>query len=271
MIRLRCLAIVLGLLQGWAVWAGGFDHGAWDALLKRHVVASQSGRVTQVDYAGMGRDRTELKHYLDSAARVTQQDFDGWNRAEQLAFLLNLYNAWTAELILTRYPDLTSIKELGSLLQSPWKRSFIPLLGETRSLDDIEHGLIRGSGRYRDPRIHFAANCASVGCPALRPEAYLPGRLEEQLEEAAQRFLADRSRNRLEGGVLKVSSIFKWYRQDFEGGWRGAWNLGSFLALYGTALGLDAGALSQLAEGGLRITFLDYDWRLNAAAATASP
>jgi hypothetical protein len=163
------------------------------------------------------------------------------------------------ELILTGYPDIESIKDLGSLFQSPWKKRFIPLLGETRTLDDIEHILIRGSGRYVEPRIHFAVNCASIGCPALRPEAYVAARLDDQVEEATRNFLADRTRNRLEDDTLYVSSIFKWYREDFEKGWRGATTLNGFIALYQQPL-----ALGENADK-LDIEFLDYDWRLNRA------
>jgi hypothetical protein len=136
-------------------------------------------------------------------------------------------------------------------------------------LDDIEHGLIRGSGRYNDPRIHFAVNCASIGCPALRAEAYVAQRLNVQLEDATQMFLSDRTRNRVESDALKVSSIFKWYRPDFEKGWRGANTLGQFLALYSEPLALNADTASQLSAGKLDIEFLDYDWRLNVTSGPA--
>lgn len=246
--------------------AAAFDHAGWDALLKKHVVVLRSGQATQVDYAGFKTDRAALTQYLSATSGVARPDFDKWSKPEQLAFLLNAYNAWTVDLILSAYPDVTSIKDLGSLLQSPWKKRFIHLLGETRSLDDIEHGLIRGSGRYHEPRVHFAANCASIGCPALRPEAYVAERLDGQLEDATQKFLSDRSRNRPEGDALKVSSIFKWYRGDFEQGWRGANSLGGFLALYREAIGLNAESANRLAAGKMDIEFLPYDWRLNASS-----
>jgi len=118
--------------------AATFDHSAWDTLLKTHVVEIDQGRATQVDYSGMARDRAALKTYLAATSAVTPAAFDAWTKDEQLAFLINAYNAWTVELILTAYPNLESIKDLGSLFQSPWKKRFIPLLGETRSLDDIE-------------------------------------------------------------------------------------------------------------------------------------
>jgi hypothetical protein len=257
------LTVLLALLAAQPARAAAFDHGPWDALLQRHVVELRGGQATQVDYAGIGRDRTQLARYLAATSAVSRAEFDHWPAPEQLAFLINAYNAWTVELIVRAGPKIDSIRDLGSLLQSPWKKRFVPLLGETRSLDDIEHQLIRGSGRYQEPRIHFAVNCASVGCPALRREAYVAARLDAQLEEATRLFLADRTRNRASGESLQVSSIFKWYREDFEAGWRGARNLDAFLASYGDALGLDAARRQQLARGEIEIEFLDYDWRLN--------
>ncbi|MBP9905358.1 MAG: DUF547 domain-containing protein [Rhodoferax sp.] len=262
---LKRLFFALMVLAGQAggVRAEGPDSAAWDGLLKKHVRTLRNGQASAVDYAGLKTDRAALQAYLASGAKVSRTEFDGWGNPVQLAFLINSYNAWTLELVLTAYPGVRSIKDLGSFLQSPWKKRFIPLLGETRSLDDIEHGLIRGSGRYNDPRIHFAVNCASIGCPALRAEAYVPERLSAQLDDAAQKFLSDRTRNRLESEALKVSSIFKWYRSDFEQGWRGAHTLGQFLALYSGALALTADRLGPLAVGKLDISFLDYDWQLN--------
>ena len=235
----------------------------WDALLKQHVRVLRSGQATEVDYAGFAADRARLQTWLAGQTKVARVEFDRWGAPEQLAFLINAYNAWTIELVLTGYPRIQSIKDLGSFIQSPWKKSFIPLLGETRSLDDIEHGLIRGSGRYNEPRIHFAVNCASIGCPALRAQAYNAAQLEAQLEDATRQFLSDRTRNRLESGELRVSSIFKWYRKDFEQGWRNARSLGQFLALHSTSLGLSAEVASRLAADQLDIEFLDYDWKLN--------
>jgi hypothetical protein len=265
----RRLVVIVLALHWTCAQAAAFDHSAWDTLLKEHVSPLRNGQATQVDYAGLAADRGRLKQYLAGLSGVTRAEFDHWDKPAQLAFLIDAYNAFTVELILTRYPDLASIKDLGSFLRSPWKKSFIALLGETRSLDDIEQGLIRGSGRYAEPRIHFAVNCASIGCPALRPEAYVGERLDAQLEDATRNFLADRTRNRLEANTLEVSSIFKWYRADFEKGWRGADSLAGFLLLYRQSLGLDDDAASRLKSGAIGIGFLDYDWRLNAKAAKA--
>lgn len=256
--RLRSVLLGALLLAGGAP-ALAFDHGAWDGLLQRHVRPIRDGVATQVDYGGMAHDRTRLKGYLDALAAVPESDFRRWPKAERLAFLINAYNAWTVDLILTLWPDLKSIKDLGSLFSSPWKKAFIPLLGQTRSLDDIEHGMIRAKGVYDEPRIHFAVNCASVGCPALRPEAYTGARLDAQLADATRRFLADRTRNRLAGDGLEVSSLFNWYGEDFRatGGPR------AFLADQGDALGLTNAQRRSLRDGSLKIVYLDYDWRLN--------
>jgi hypothetical protein len=257
------LTFLLVLLTAHPARAAAFDHGPWKELLQSHVVELRGGQATQVDYAGIRRDGSQLARYLAATSAVSRAEFDRWPAPEQLAFLINAYNAWTVELIVRADPKIASIRDLGSLLQSPWKKRFIPLLGETRSLDEIEHELIRGSGRYREPRIHFAVNCASVGCPALRREPYVAARLDSQLEDATRQFIGDRTRNRVSGESLQVSSIFKWYREDFETGWRDARRLGAFLALYGAALGLDEAQRRRLVAGDMSISFLDYDWRLN--------
>lgn len=267
---LALLASAMALLFGAPASAADEPrHALWQQLLQQHVQVVPGTSGGNVRYAGMQAQRLELERYLAQLSSVQRETFDAWSNARQLAFLLNAYNAYTVQLVLTGYPVLASIKDLGSLFQSPWKKRFAPLLGATRTLDEIEHEMIRGSGRYNDPRIHFALNCASLGCPPLRNEAYVAERLDAQLDDAATAFLADRQRNRLEGGRVQVSSIFKWYRSDFEAGWRGARSLGQFLALYATALKLSPEQAAQLRAGTLAITFLDYDWRLNDAPAAS--
>ena len=166
-----------------------FDHGhaAWTALLKKHVVLLDGGKASQVRYAGMAADRASLKAYLAQLSAVSPAAFEAFSKPQQMAFLINAYNAFTVELILTRYPKLASIRDLGSLLQSPWKPQFVKLLGTQMSLDNIEHDTLRARGRYDDPRIHFAVNCASVGCPMLREEAFVADRLDAQLDEQTRR------------------------------------------------------------------------------------
>jgi len=262
---LRMMIAVLLMLLPVSAHAQAFDHAAWDALLKRNVVSVRGGVASQVRYDGMARDRPALKTYLAGAGKVSRATFDGWSKPDQLAFLINVYNAATVELILTAYPNIKSIKDLGTLFQGPWAKPFVTLLGKTASLDDIEHGLIRGSGRYNDPRIHFAVNCASIGCPALGRSAFRGATLDAQLDIAARGFLGDHTRNRVQGDGVAVSSIFKWYRGDFEKGWRGAKTLPAFFSLYADSLGLSAGAAARAKTGQLSVSFLDYDWQLNKA------
>lgn len=244
-------------------FAEPFDHDIWNNLLAKHVSPINQGKSTAVDYAGFQQDQKTLSRYLTSLSSLTRTEFDHLTNDQQLAFLINAYNAWTVELILSKYPDIDSIKDLGSFFSSPWKKEFISLLGEIRSLDDIEHNLIRGSERYRDARIHFAVNCASIGCPALRAEAYTGEKLEAQLEQQTALFLADETRNRFSDNELQVSSIFKWYREDFEKGWSGFNSLEGFFNQYADTLGLSQNQRDQLKSGNLDIEFLDYDWRLN--------
>lgn len=241
-----------------------FDHSIWDDLLKAHVSEVDQGASTAVDYRAMTRDQDRLEQYLRQMATVEQTQFDQWSKAQQLAFLINAYNAWTVELILSKYPDLESIRDLGSLFRSPWKKKFVDILGQRRSLDEIEHELIRGSSRYRDARVHFALNCASVGCPALRAEAYTAAELTTQLEQQTVQFLGDRSRNRYQAGELQVSSIFDWYGEDFTKGWQGVNSLRDFFAKHHSELRLSPAQLKELQSGAMPVEFLDYDWSLNA-------
>ena len=235
------------------------------AFLDRHVTWNAEGTNTTVDYAGVRRERAELQRLLNGFSRVTMTEFERWPLVARQAFLINAYNLWTLALIADAPADTASIRDLGSLLQSPWKRAFILLLGETRSLDDIEHGLLRGAPGFDEPRIHFAVNCASIGCPALRPEAFVMERWDAQLDDQTRRFLRDRTRNRVlrrDPLRLGISSIFDWYGDDFDsvGGVHG------FLARYPDALGLTTAEAAVLRADDARIEFLDYDWRLNVAA-----
>ena len=244
-------------------------HDAWNNLLSENVLPINNGHSTEVNYAAMKVQQAKLTAYVNALSAVTQHEFEGFDKAKQLAFLINAYNAWTVKFILTKYPDLNSIKDLGSFFSSPWSKEFVPLLGKTRSLDNIEHELIRGAvdseGKavYNDPRIHFAVNCASIGCPALREEAYTADKLEAQLQAQTIRFLSDNSRNFVEKNTLNVSSIFKWYGKDFEKGFRGANSLGEFIMLYPNALKLLPEQQNSLKNNNMDIEFLNYNWQLN--------
>jgi Protein of unknown function, DUF547 len=272
--RRRSLRAGLSVAAALVLPAGGaraqsFDqsHAAWTALLKKHLVVLEGGKASQVRYAGMAQDRAALKAYLASLAGVPAATVEAFSAPQQMAFLINAYNAYTVELVLTRYPKLDSIKDLGNLLQSPWKKPVAPLLGGTFTLDAIEHEMLRKRGRFDDPRIHFAVNCASVGCPPLREEAFVGERLDAQLDEQALRFMSDRSRNRWNAGAARaeVSKIFDWYGEDFRLGHRGIKTLNAFLARYADQLADAPTDRARLKGQDVTVSFLDYDWRLNDA------
>jgi len=260
----KVVLFIAALLVYDGAWAQ-FDHGygSWDALVKKHVRWLPDQKQSRVDYDGFKAERAELKKALDAMSVVPKAEFDQWPREQQMAFLVNAYNAFTVELILTRWPELKSIKDIGSLLQSPWKKKFFTLLGEERTLDWIEHEQLRP--RYREPRLHAALNCASIGCPALRNGAFTAGQLEAQLEDGMQRFMADRTRNRVAGGKLEVSLVFKWFREDFERGDQGFNKLEDVFARYAAQLSDQPDEQRKLRDKALPVAFLDYDWSLNAA------
>ena len=230
-------------------------------MLRQHVHWLPDGVQSRVDYQGIRADRARLDTVLGAMSAVTQTEFDGWTRAQQIAFLINAYNAFTVELIVTGPPTLASIKDLGSPLRSAWKRPFFTLLGEVRHLDWIEHEQLRP--RYQEPRLHTAINCASIGCPALRSEAFLAATLDAQLDDAMRRFLADHSRNRVAQGRLEVSMIFQWYRHDFEQGHDGFARLEDVFARFADALTDDPAQRAALQQRAVAVTFRPYDWTLN--------
>ncbi|MBW2505018.1 MAG: DUF547 domain-containing protein [Deltaproteobacteria bacterium] len=269
---MRYKAFYCGLIVFLCVWsiplaASGFDHShkLWNQLLSDHVRWNANGTASQVDYLGFAQNRPQLTAYLDALSEVTLDQFDQWSRNQQLAFLINAYNAFTIDLILTEYPYLNSIKELGAFFSSPWERKFFYLLDEKRYLDDIEHNLIRGSGRFNEPLIHFAVNCASVGCPALRDEAYVAAQLNPKLLDSTRRFLQDRSRNHFDAvnSELNVSSIFDWYSEDFAQGWRGYHSLIDFFRTHADWIADGPNAQAKLKSHVVKLDFLDYDWSLN--------
>jgi hypothetical protein len=262
----RALALLL-LLASLPVLALDHTHKAWDELLKKHVRYIQDGNASRVDYAGLARDRAQLKAVIDEYQRVTRAEFDGWTQPRQQAFLINAYNALTVEKILRRYPDIKSIRDYGSVFGNPWKDKFFTLFGEPSYLDFIEHETLRKEGVYDDPRVHVAVVCASIGCPMLRNEAFVAERLDAQMDDAMRRFLSDRTRNRYNPrtGKLEVSKIFDWYGKDFEKGHHGYSSVKSTLARYADVLAERPEDRAAIREGKVDVAFLDYDWALNEA------
>ncbi len=220
------------------------DNTIYGRLLQAHVVDGK------VDYAGFNRDEADLDGYLAQLEKVNPERLD---RAEQMAFYINAYNAWTIKLILSHYPGVKSIKDLGSLFQSPWKKKFVKINGKTTTLDHIEHGILRPI--FKDPRVHFAVNCASKSCPPLQDKPFTGADLDRQLEAATIHFINDPQSNFIKGDKLYVSRIFKWFGEDFGGDIRG------FFRTYARG---DLAKKMAAAGDNLEVRYLDYDWSLNA-------
>ena len=215
----QVFALLAAALLSLTAQAQSFDHShaTFTALLKKHVVVIDGGKASKVKYAELKKEQPQLKVYLDSLSKVTAAEFNSWSKPQRMAFLINAYNGYTLELILQNYP-VKSIKDIGGVFDNRWKRKFFKLLGEDSFLDKIEHDILRKPGAYNEVRVHYAVNCASIGCPSLREEAFTADKLGAQLEEQAVRFLSDRSRNRYANGRLEVSNIFNWFKEDLVGG-----------------------------------------------------
>ena len=222
------------------------SHELWDALLHKHVRSDGF-----VDYKGFVRDSATLNAYLKVLAAAHPND-KSWTRSEQMAYWINAYNAYTIQLVLRHYP-VASIKDIKNglaFVNSVWDIKFIRIQGYTYDLNNIEHNILRPV--FKDARVHAAINCASYSCPRLLGEAFTADRLDAQLDAVMRGFVNDPLRNRIVVGKAEVSSIFKWFKGDFE---RDGGSLRGFLNKY---------AAVQLADQ-TDIDYLDYDWRLNEA------
>lgn len=247
--------------------AQGFDHthAAWDALLQKHVKLISGGNASQVNYKGFAADRAQLKAYTDSLSAVSVADYGTWSKPQQFVFLANAYNAYTIEKILTRYPDIKSIRDFGRVIGNPWKDRFFKLLGKDQHLDGIEHETMRAPGAFDDPRVHVAVNCASIGCPMLFNRALTADKLDTQLDDLFRRFMSDRSRNRYnaQSKTVEVSSIFDWYRVDFEKGQRGWSKVEDVAAKYANELTDSEADRAALRAKTVPVKHTEYDWSLN--------
>ncbi len=226
------------------------EHAAWSSLLRKYV---QAGLVDYESWKTQGA--AELNNYLPILSSVSAADERAASRDKLLAFWINAYNAFAVKLILDHSP-VRSIRSIGLLPLAAFRTNFIPMPGLGKgelSLDDIEDILRKELG---EPRIHFAIVCASKSCPQLRSEAYRADAVERQLEQAARDFVHDTSKNRYDATkrTFYASSIFKWFRPDFE---RAKGSLAAFMRQYA-----QPDVAAALKQGDIRIEFLDYDWSL---------
>jgi hypothetical protein len=236
------------------------DHSAWDKFLGKYLVAPHPSGISRLRYGAVGpEDREALKNYLRNLQNVP---ISNYNRAEQKAYWINFYNALTVEVILSRYP-VESIRDInispGVFSRGPWGAKLLLIERERVSLDDIEHRILRPI--WKDSRIHYAVNCASLGCPNLQPVAYTSANTESLLEKGAREYINHPRGVTIKNGKLRVSSIYVWFQEDFGGSAEG---LMEHWREY--ADGALASSL-QSYSGGLDH---DYDWRLNAPELTDS-
>lgn len=222
--------------------ANPINHQTWNDLLKKHV--NEKGNV---NYKGFVNDTALLNHYLN---HLTQnKPTEKWSKNAQLAYWINVYNAFTVKLIVDHYP-VASIKDIKKgipFISTVWDIKFIEFDDETIDLNKVEHGILRK--QFEEPRIHFAINCASFSCPRLLNEAYTAEKLEDQLNFMTKDFLNDLKRNRITENEVQLSKIFNWFKGDFIKNS----TLIEFLNEY---------APIKIAENA-NISYLDYSWQLN--------
>jgi|SRR5688572_18588162 len=249
--------LVIGLLSGQSALAQSFDHTVIDRVL--HTYAKPAG----VDYAALKAGRADLDRYVAHLGTVSGKTFKGWSRNQQIAYLINAYNAIVLQQVIDDYPiqRSTNPSALVRPANSVWQiDGFFDklkhrLVGNNLTLDQIEHEWLRA--KLKEPRIHFALVCAALSCPPLRHEAYSAEKLDAQLDDQARQFLNDRDRNRFGAERGQLSEIFKWFADDF-GGESG---LRTYLGKY-----LNAELRARIQNSAYTIDYIDYDWTLNDVA-----
>lgn len=230
------------------------DHSPWQHYLQRRVDVGDDG-IARVDYAGTTpAERQGITAYLAQMQRVPVANL---TRHQQRAYWINLYNAGTLAVVLEHYP-VRSIRDIdtspGLFADGPWGEKLFTITGQQVSLDDIEHRILRPI--WRDNRLHYALNCASIGCPNLQRIAFTARNGEQLLETAAKTFVNHPRAVRVEDGKLYVSSIYKWFAEDFGDQEQAIVN---HLRKYAEP------ALEAQLAGFTEIEDYAYDWALNAA------
>ncbi len=231
------------------------DHAVWQRILGTYL-APGADRVNRLRYASVGpTDGQALDGYI---ARLAATPVSALHRPEQLAYWINLYNALTVQVVLGHYP-VASIRDIaispGLLAIGPWDKALIEVEGAALTLNDIEHRILRPI--WGDPRIHYAVNCAAIGCPDLQASAFTGAGAEARLEAAARAYVNHPRGARVENGELTVSSIYAWFREDFGGTEAGV--IAHLKRYAGPEL---AKALETVTD----IEDYEYDWALNDAA-----
>jgi hypothetical protein len=250
--RLESLVFVLILVLVVSSNSEAFDFSDWDTLVKKYVSpkAVDGVLINAVDYPNLKIDPlfSGLVSRLNSYPLKSLE-----SEQSKLTFWINVYNILAAKMITDHYP-IASIKDAGSLFKSVWKQPAGKVGGKERTLNDIEHEILR---KMNEPRIHSAIVCASVSCPDLRLEAYTIDKLNEQLDDQLEKFLLSREKGmQLDGKKNRVylSSIFKWFKEDFEG--KGG--VIKYISKYVTAE-----EKKVMNHSKLEVIYMDYNWNIN--------
>jgi hypothetical protein len=235
----------------------GFDHthSAWNEALDKYLGDDGKVQYTQIK-AEISAPLNPYSTYLAQLTAVKAPDFEKWTKEQQLAFLINAYNALTIKLVVDHYPVAT-IDDIGSVFKSPGEKPFFSLFdGTVKTLDELEKKQLRV--RTQDPRVYIALNKAAISSPRLATDAYAAIRLNDQLDEASRDFLADKTLNQYEpkSGTLWLSRVFDWYAEDFDGPYGG---VVKFVDKYGPE-----NAKKAIASSG-KIRFLKFNNGLNDA------
>ncbi len=230
------------------------EHTAWGEILQAHVTEGKDG-INRFSYARVSADdRAALQSYIERLESVLVSEL---NRSGQLAFWINLYNALTVRVVVEHFP-VGSIREIdispGLISNGPWAKKLARVEDEDISLDDIEHRILRPI--WKDPRIHYALNCAALGCPNLATAAYTARTADDMLTHAARAFINHPRGTNVKDGQLTVSSIYNWYKADFGG---------TDETVIAHIKRFAEGALESALAGTKQIHGYTYDWSLNVA------
>lgn len=259
LVFVSCIATAMPSEKYWGFWDRSsqrnfarIDHGAWDEILKTYVIDNHASGVNRFRYGDVTKaNQRKLAHYIKELEGLDPRTY---NRREQEAYWINLYNALTVKLVIDNYP-IKSIKDIDGKVfkRGPWDSALVRVAGQLLSLNDIEHRILRPI--WKDYKIHFGLSCASVSCPNLLPTAFTSSNVRPLLKQAGRDYINHPRGVYLKNGKMKASSIFKWYQKDFA---KDEKTLLKIFAHYAD----DRLALYLLGFQG-KIDY-NYDWSLNA-------
>jgi hypothetical protein len=244
------------------------EYEAYGTILKTYVTDGL------VNYADLKKDRKPLDDFIKEAGAVTADEYDSWNRDQQLAFWINMYNAWMMQIVIDHYPiqrgriigiiyPAKSVQQISGI----WDGIKTQAAGREVTLNEIEHKILRPV--FKEPRIHFAIVCASLGCPKLRSEPYRATTLTSQLDESTHNFITDDQKVHLvtERSEIFISKIFHWFEEDFSefatNEWVEKYDKNEAGALAMIARNLPEHDAEFLQKQTVNVEYLDYDWSLN--------